>query len=107
MLDINKDKKLLSEVETIVQNYMKYMQNDTNLISIDALGSYRRKKEVVGDIDFLTISKSQPYTVNHFCNYDRYKALLYLSGPSHSSDSMRFSVSILTCCWSGSVSMVG
>ena len=73
---INKDKKLLSEVETIVQNYMKYMQNDTNLISIDALGSYRRKKEVVGDIDFLTISKSQPYTVNHFCNYDQIEKIL-------------------------------
>ena len=32
--------------------------------------------------------------------------MLFLSGPSHSSDSMRLSVSISTCCWSGSVSMV-
>ena len=43
----------------------------------------------------------------HFRKYDRYNALLFLSGPSHSSDSMRSMVSILTYCLSGSVSMVG
>ena len=42
-----------------------------------------------------------------FREYDRYNALLFLSGPSLSSDRVRSMVSILTCCLSGSVSMVG
>ena len=48
-------------------------------------------------------------SMNHvsfsFLGFDRY-VLLFLSGPSHSSDRMRLSVSIPTCL-SGSVRMVG
>lgn len=81
---VNKDKKLLADVEPIVIDYKSYMQKDVNLIKFEPLGSYRRKKEVVGDLDFLAISKSHTQTIAHFCKYPHVEKILS-QGPTKAS----------------------
>ncbi len=80
----NKDRKPYFLVEPIVKEYIDYMKSDPNLKKIDVLGSFRRRKDMIGDIDFLVISDNPSKTMEHFRNFKNIEKILG-SGDTKSS----------------------
>lgn len=80
----NKDRKPYFLVEPIVNGYIEYMKTDPNLVKIEALGSFRRRKDMIGDIDFLVISLNSEKTMEYFRNYSQVDKVLG-SGDTKSS----------------------
>lgn len=72
----NKGRKPYFEIEKIVTQYLYYLNQDKNFIKIEALGSFRRRKDMIGDIDFLGASKDLEKSMNHFINYERVDKIL-------------------------------
>lgn len=72
----NKDKKPFYIVEPLVEDYLNYLSADKNIIKIDALGSFRRKKEQIGDMDFLVSSKDPKGSMEFFAKYQNVDKVL-------------------------------
>ncbi|MFO7852157.1 MAG: DNA polymerase/3'-5' exonuclease PolX [Bacteroidota bacterium] len=58
----------LKEVEDRIESLREYLKEELDNISI--AGSYRRKKETVGDIDILATSKNPKKGVDRFTSYE-------------------------------------
>ncbi|MEE4215096.1 MAG: helix-hairpin-helix domain-containing protein, partial [Bacteroidales bacterium] len=58
----------LKEVEDRIESLRDYLGKELDDISI--AGSYRRKKETIGDIDVLARSKKPKKAIEHFTSYD-------------------------------------
>ena len=64
-----KKRILLSDADVISQRLSVYLKKDKNIQKIDYLGSFRRRKETVGDIDVSVASKNPAQTINYFIQY--------------------------------------
>jgi DNA polymerase (family X) len=60
----------LMKVEELVEDLVDYLEKEKNLHRITVAGSYRRKKETVGDIDILATSSSSNKGMEHFVRYE-------------------------------------
>jgi DNA polymerase (family 10) len=61
---------LLAEADQYVRSLIEYLQDAPGLERLQVAGSYRRKRETVGDIDILAISKGDPERImEHFTAY--------------------------------------
>lgn len=58
----------LKEVEDRIESLKDHLEKELDNISI--AGSYRRKKETVGDLDILATAKEPQKAVEHFTSYD-------------------------------------
>jgi len=56
------------------------LKKDRNVIEIEPAGSYRRRKETVGDIDILITSKDPEKTISHFVSYPEVEKTLGQGG---------------------------
>ena len=56
--------------EQIIDSYIQYIAAFEGVASVDAAGSYRRKKDTVGDMDLLVVSSNAPELMEHFVNYE-------------------------------------
>jgi len=64
---------LYYEVEDIAEDIRKYLLNFKGVEAVEIAGSYRRKKETVGDLDVLVIAKDYGRVSEYFIKYPRVK----------------------------------
>ena len=65
-----KDRMLLSEAEEIADGLVSYLREAPGVDRIEVAGSYRRRKERVGDLDILVIASQPAELMNRFTAYD-------------------------------------
>ncbi|NBC18136.1 MAG: DNA polymerase/3'-5' exonuclease PolX [Bacteroidetes bacterium] len=61
---------LLATVEPVVESLVAHLEAHDAVEQIDVAGSYRRRKETVGDLDVLALSDDGPAVVAHFVEYE-------------------------------------
>ena len=67
---------LLSDVDQWVRPLKEYMQAGPEINQLEIAGSYRRRKETVGDIDLLVISNAHQKVMDYFIQYSRIDEIL-------------------------------
>lgn len=77
-------KMLLPYAGEIAQDMIDYLKQDKNVKEAMPLGSLRRRKPLVGDIDLAVVSSNPAKTIDHFADYPR-KSRIIEKGPSGSS----------------------
>ncbi|KUJ79158.1 DNA polymerase III [Microbulbifer flavimaris] len=66
-----KDERIkLSEAEQIAAPLVKYLEKANGLKEIVVAGSFRRRKETVGDLDILITAKTKNNVMEHFTSYE-------------------------------------
>lgn len=60
---------LLGAVIPIVEQLTDYLEKNKSVKKVVVAGSYRRKKETIGDIDILAISKNPKKVMEHFVKF--------------------------------------
>lgn len=66
------DRTLLAEADQYVHSLLDYLEQASGIDELTVAGSYRRRKETVGDIDLLAISSTDPEKImEHFSAYER------------------------------------
>ncbi|MCS7183970.1 MAG: DNA polymerase/3'-5' exonuclease PolX [Patescibacteria group bacterium] len=60
---------ILGYITPIVENLIFYLRESNLVTKIEVCGSYRRKKETVGDIDILVTSKKAESLIKYFVNF--------------------------------------
>ncbi len=72
----------------VAENYAKdlveYLKKIEGIIFIEVAGSYRRKKETVGDLDIVIAAKNWDEVTNHFVKYEGVKEIVS-KGPTRST----------------------
>jgi len=66
---------LYSDVEEIAEDLRKYLLNFPGVEVVEIAGSYRRKKESVGDLDILVVAKDYAKVSEFFVKYKRVKEI--------------------------------
>lgn len=64
------DRIILMRVEQVVEDLVGHLEHEQSLHRVTAAGSYRRKKETVGDIDILATSSSNKRGMERFTSYE-------------------------------------
>lgn len=77
-------KMLLPYAGEIALDMLSYLNEDKNVQEAKPLGSLRRRKTLVGDIDIAVVSKNPAITIDHFTKYPRASRIIE-KGPSGSS----------------------
>lgn len=60
---------ILGFIMPLVQNLLGYLKECEYIDKLEVAGSYRRKKETVGDIDILVTSKNPEKVIDHFVHF--------------------------------------
>ena len=60
----------LSEAERVVKPLLAYLQKLDGVTEAVVAGSYRRRKETIGDIDILVTAKKDTPVIKHFIDYE-------------------------------------
>lgn len=60
----------LVRAEEIVKDLVMYLEKEKSLHRITVAGSYRRRKETVGDVDILATSEANKKGMEHFVGYE-------------------------------------
>ncbi len=69
-------KYLLGEVDGLVNNILTKLKNYSNIKQAEICGSFRRSKETVGDLDFLTTTDYPDKAIKFFCHLPEVKKIL-------------------------------
>ncbi len=64
----SKGRVLLGEILPTVQNIKSKLEKLKEVQAIEVVGSFRRKKETVGDVDILVVSSNPDKVMDFFCN---------------------------------------
>ena len=64
------ERTLLSRAEEMVAPLMEYLREEKGITALDVAGSYRRRRETVGDLDILAICSSPRKAMNRFVDYE-------------------------------------
>ena len=75
---------LWAEVEDIAEDLRKYLLKFPGVEIVEIAGSYRRKKETVGDLDILVIAEDYPKVSEYFIKYPKVKEI-YSAGLTRST----------------------
>lgn len=73
---LHKDRVLINVAEEQKDLLMDYLKKDKNIKLLEYAGSLRRKRETIGDIDFLACSTSSKETMDYFINYPNTEKVL-------------------------------
>jgi DNA polymerase (family 10) len=60
---------LLSEADTLVSPLLEHMEDAPGIRELEVAGSFRRRKETVGDIDVLAVAEEGGPVMEHFTSY--------------------------------------
>ncbi|MFB6347537.1 MAG: DNA polymerase/3'-5' exonuclease PolX [bacterium] len=60
----------LKEAEEVAEPFREYLADHPSVDRVEIAGSYRRRKETVGDLDFLVISESGDEVSDYFTDYE-------------------------------------
>ena len=61
---------LRSEAKQVIEPFLEYLQNLSEVKQLAVAGSYRRKKETVGDVDILAVSEQGEQVGRKFVDYE-------------------------------------
>ncbi len=75
---------LWADVEEIAKELKEYLLDFPGVEIVEIAGSYRRKKETVGDLDILVIAKDYPKVSEYFVKFKRVKEI-YSAGLTRST----------------------
>lgn len=78
----------LAEAMPIAERLLTYLKKIKDVQQIEIAGSYRRRKETVGDLDILITAKQATAVIKQFVNYDEVVNIL-AQGPTKSSVRLR------------------
>jgi DNA polymerase (family 10) len=78
----------LAEVEETAEAYLAHLRGVTGVEEAIVAGSYRRRKETVGDLDILVTCTNSAAVVKQFIEYDRVKTIIS-RGPTRSTVVLR------------------
>jgi len=67
---------LYADVEPYAEDYVAYMQGAPAVKKAVVAGSFRRRKETVGDLDMVVVTTSPSAAVKHFVAYDKCKEVI-------------------------------
>ena len=74
---INKESRVLwYKVDQIAQQLVIYLKKDKAVARVEIAGSYRRKKETVGDLDILVTSEKPQQVIDHFVAFQNVKTII-------------------------------
>jgi DNA polymerase (family 10) len=65
-----KERVKLVVAEQIANDYVDYLKKEKGVKDIDVAGSYRRRRETVGDLDILVTCKKGSKVMDHFAEYE-------------------------------------
>ncbi len=68
--DKQKSKYMLKRAQEYTEPLLKYLQSLDEVNDVEVAGSYRRKKETVGDIDILATCEDRKKVIDHFVDYE-------------------------------------
>jgi DNA polymerase (family X) len=71
-----KKRMLLSEAVSTADSVTSYLRKDPHITKIDILGSLRRKKDTIGDIDIAVVTTEPEKTVDFFVKYPDTKTIV-------------------------------
>ncbi len=74
--NIGKKRHLLGDIYPLVKQIENYLANSEYVSRVTAVGSFRRMKETIGDIDFLVVSENPDKIINSFVNMPEVKEIL-------------------------------
>jgi len=74
----------LSDAEHIVQSLVPHLESARGVSKVVVAGSFRRRKDTVGDLDFLVTAKTRSNVVEHFVSYGEVADVL-AKGPTKAS----------------------
>ncbi len=66
----------LAEADQVVQPYLAYLKRGPGIERLVVAGSYRRRRETVGDLDILATGSDGPRLIEHFVRYDSVKTVV-------------------------------
>ncbi len=69
------DRYLLSTAEEYVTELIDYLENVAGVNQVTAAGSFRRRKETIGDIDLLVTCQDRTQTAQSFVDYEDVKEI--------------------------------
>jgi len=72
----SQDRFLLVDIIPIAYDIEQYMKKLKFVSKIDIAGSIRRKKETIGDIDMLVVTKQAENAIKHFVQYPKISQIL-------------------------------
>lgn len=78
--NIGKKRYLLGDIYPLVKQIENYLANLENVSTVTAVGSFRRMKETIGDIDFLVVSDNPDKVINSFVDMPEVKEILSKGG---------------------------
>ena len=70
--------------ETYADDLVKYLKQIKGVIKVEVAGSFRRRKETVGDLDVLVVAKDWDEVTDKFVKYDLVKEIVS-KGPTRST----------------------
>jgi DNA polymerase (family 10) len=62
---------LFAEAEPLAEDLVAYLKKAPGILSVEVAGSYRRKKETVGDLDILCTAKTPQKVIDYFTKYEK------------------------------------
>jgi DNA polymerase (family X) len=74
--NIGKKRHLLGDIYPLVKQIENYLANSEYVSMVTSVGSFRRMKETIGDIDFLVVSENPDKIINSFVNMPEVKEIL-------------------------------
>ncbi|MHB1949721.1 MAG: DNA polymerase/3'-5' exonuclease PolX [Gammaproteobacteria bacterium] len=66
----------LSDSISIANNLINYLKKCKDVIKVECAGSFRRRKETVGDLDLVASSKNTKRVIEYFSKFDEISAVL-------------------------------
>ena len=72
----NKDRKSIALVEPEIQGIIEYLKRCSEIAKFEVVGSYRRRKETVADIDILVASSRPEDAMSYFVNFPKTEKIL-------------------------------
>jgi len=77
-------RKLLSEVRPYIEELVQYLEKSDQAKNITPVGSYRRWRDTVGDVDIIATSPNPDKVISHFVNFPGFSQIIN-RGPAKSS----------------------
>ncbi|EKD70180.1 MAG: hypothetical protein ACD_46C00611G0005 [uncultured bacterium] len=66
----------LADAFPIVDSIIHYLKQEKNISKVECAGSFRRRKETVGDLDILATGKNPEKIIQHFVEFDEVENIL-------------------------------
>lgn len=67
---------LLSDAMPIVENIIRYLKKSKFITHVECAGSFRRRKETIGDLDFVISTTDGKKVIEHFIHFDEIAVIL-------------------------------